>query len=404
MGAKYRPHDCPSHLNTDSRSEILAVLREAVSRFVREAETRVTNPGCMRAWQSEVDVRIAAAVAALPDGTLLTPVGALPYSPSDRRLMSNFLHKFVCTPMDKAADTFVFQCPKVYITDIMNDLKDGGTYEVVDAHSDALQRSSEAFIARFGLELSPLIDISLEGIIAMHARFKAMFGIQDSVTHQSIPYYKLTRKMHKDPIGARYISSSENSSLLPISKGLCGLLQVIQSEVGQLFGSALQSMSISEQWTARSWVITDVAHFIPLVHIWNAQYASQSPEPPQLLAMDCERLYTKIDMQDLRVKVLDMVGQVFNLPEHQRLGHVAVKIRETKHAVWLKAPEVPSDYHARTGSAKSGGDFIIFDLAMIDIWVTYLLENLFIMFGDVFARQAIGAPMGSNCSGELVNL
>ena len=69
MGAKYRPHDCPSHLNSASRSEILAVLHEAVSRFVREAETRVKHPGSMRAWQSEVDVRIAAAVAALPDGT-----------------------------------------------------------------------------------------------------------------------------------------------------------------------------------------------------------------------------------------------------------------------------------------------------------------------------------------------
>lgn len=99
-----------------------------------------------------------------------------------------------------------------------------------------------------------------------------------------------------------------------------------------------------------------------------------------------------------------MVDQVSNLPEHQRLGHVAVKVRETKHAVWLKAHEVPTDYHARTGTAKSGSDFVIFDKVMLDMWVTHLLENLFIMFGDVFARQAIGAPMGANCSGEMANL
>ena len=129
----------------------------------------------------------------------------------------------------------------------------------------------------------------------------------------------------------------------------------------------------------------------------------QSPDAPELLAMDCERLYTKIDLQDLKVKVLDMIGRVFNLPEHIRLGHVGVKVRETKHAQWLKAHEIPADYQKRTGTANSSGDFVIFDLAMIEMWVTYLLDNLFIKFGPVFARQAIGAPMGANCSGELVN-
>ena len=102
MDAKHLPHDCPSHLNSETRSDILSVLQSAVSRFAREAETRVTQPGCMRPWQSEVDNRLAAAVAAIPDGTLLTPVGALPYSPSDSKLMSIFLRNFVCTPMDKA--------------------------------------------------------------------------------------------------------------------------------------------------------------------------------------------------------------------------------------------------------------------------------------------------------------
>ena len=191
--------------------------------------------------------------------------------------------------------------------------------------------------------------------------------------------------------------------MLPISVGLSRLCKVIQTEVGQLFGTSLQSMSISERWTARSWVITDISDFVPLVHVWNSQYAAQSPSPPQLLAKDCERLYTKIPLQDMRSRVLSMVTRVFNLPEHQRHGHVAVKIRETKQAQWLKASEVPDNYHERTGS-DNGGTFVIFDLVMLNIWVTFLLENLFIMFGPMFCRQAIGAPMGANCSGGLVNL
>lgn len=87
--------------------------------------------------------------------------------------MSIFLRKFVCTPMDKAADTSVFQCTKVYITDIINDPGDGGTYEDVDGHSGAWKQSSEAFIAKFGLELSPFADTSLEGI-SVHLHLQSL--------------------------------------------------------------------------------------------------------------------------------------------------------------------------------------------------------------------------------------
>ena len=97
MGAKYRPHDCPSYLNADTRSVILEVLHAAVSRFAREAEICVGTPGCMQAWKSEVGGKLETAVAAMPEGILLTPPGALPYSNSDRNLMSVFLRQFVCT-------------------------------------------------------------------------------------------------------------------------------------------------------------------------------------------------------------------------------------------------------------------------------------------------------------------
>ena len=237
----------------------------------------------------------------------------------------------------------------------------------------------------------------------MHGQFKLLFGLAADEAFEHIAYYKLTRKMHKDPIGSRFISSSENRSVQPISVWLSRLLKVVQSEVSVLFGDALQSMGISERWTARSWVITDMSNFIPLVHVWNSQYAAQSPDPPVLSAKDCERLYTKIPLQDMRSKVLHIVSCVFNLPEHIRLGHVAVKVRENKHAQWLQAHEVPISYHDRSSSGD-GGDFVIFDLRMIDIWITFLLDNMFIMFGNEFRRQAIGAPMGTNCAGDLVNL
>ncbi len=191
--------------------------------------------------------------------------------------------------------------------------------------------------------------------------------------------------------------------MFPISKGLTGLLNAIQLEVPPLFASALQSMHIHDGWTARCWALEDTAAVIPLLHIWNFQYAHRSPETPMLQAHDFTRLYTNIRNEDMRLKLLSMICRVFSLPDHVHLGHTAIKIRETKHAQWLKAHEVPTDYRAKNRTGD-GGAFIIFDLRMIEIRVTYLLDNLFVMFGGELSRQAIGAPMGSNCSGGLVNV
>ena len=111
--------------------------------------------------------------------------------------------QFVCTPMDKAMDTLVFQCPKVYINDIMHDLQTGGTYENVDGHSEAWKHIAQSFSSRFSLTLPPFTDTSTGGILDRHALLKGLFGIKTDVGSQSIPLYRLTRKMHKDSIGAR---------------------------------------------------------------------------------------------------------------------------------------------------------------------------------------------------------
>ena len=95
--------------------------------------------------------------------------------------------------------------------------------------------------------LPPLTDTSPVGVIAMHRHIKLLFGFGVDDAVEDIAYYKLTRKMHKDHAGARFISSSESSSMQPISQGLSGLFQFIQDKIASLFGTALRSMSIFEK-------------------------------------------------------------------------------------------------------------------------------------------------------------
>ena len=85
MGKKYRPHDCPSYFNPDTKTAILEAMRGAFARFAQQATLRVNTSGCMDAWMAEVNVKLKTRVDQIPLGTLLSPHEALPYSDFDGR-------------------------------------------------------------------------------------------------------------------------------------------------------------------------------------------------------------------------------------------------------------------------------------------------------------------------------
>ena len=168
----------------------------------------------------------------------------------------------------------------------------------------------------------------------------------------------------------------------------------------------MADMGITVNWASRSWVLKNTAQLIPLLELWNTQYAQHSTSPPPLESCDFERLYTNIDTADMEGNILLLVSRIFDLSRHS--GHVAIKVWETKPAVWLKRDQVPASDQARSGSGH-GGKYMIFDEATIEIWLSFLLSNMYVRFGDQIFRQIQGtpimtrSPMGTNCASNLAN-
>ena len=79
--------------------------------------------------------------------------------------------------MDKADQTFVFQCPQVYIGKLVDDLAQAGTYEPAHAHSLQWQLTHQTFNEKFGLNLLALTDTSPADIVQSHNDFISKFGI-----------------------------------------------------------------------------------------------------------------------------------------------------------------------------------------------------------------------------------
>ena len=98
---------------------------------------------------------------------------------------------------------------------------------------------------------------------------------------------------------------------------------------------------------------------------------------------------------------MELIIRVFALENH--LLHVGLKVWETRPAVWLTQQQMPHNDHARSRTGH-GGNFMMFDIDTIDIWLTFLSNNMHARFGDQIHRQIQGTPMGTNCASHLANL
>jgi len=139
--------------------------------------------------------------------------------------------------MDKAEITLMFMCPKLYVDNLLTELETGATYQPATlSHADLLH---------------------------VYNGFCRHYGIPVDMTRQAMPHYVGTCKIHKDPPGMRFISSSNTSSMRPVSLMINKLLTQLLAGVDALVFAVFQSVGIDAKWTQHSWILKNTAAAIP---------------------------------------------------------------------------------------------------------------------------------------------
>ena len=380
--AKFRPGTGPAVFTTDTKQTVLDLLHDPVNFYAQRAESKLGIPGAMTGWRSTVMQRVTETLNTIPLDTPLQECTPLGYHTHDASAMRAFLdryqgHGVVCTTMDKAANTMIFRCPKAYVSDTLADFCSASVYTAVTEDADSLLQSHNAFLTSYGVP----IDRSC----------------------QDLPHYVATMKLHKQPPGCRYISSSATSSMQVVSVWLNRLFNALLPEIDHLFAKVMKDTGIAAFWTHRSWILKNTAEVIPLIQAWNQIYAAtsaSSTSPPYLQTFDFERLYTNIDTNDMLSSIMELVRDIFSSDtRHQFAG---IKVCTTKKAQWLKQDQMPASDQSRFKRGKGGNSFV-FDVDTISTWLAYLLQNMFVTFGEQVQRQTQGTPMGTNCASHLAN-
>jgi hypothetical protein len=255
---------------------------------------------------------------------------------------------YVMVPVDKAANNTAFVCKYYYLQTIKNELQTE-TYE--DVRDTAEQKIQE------------MVQMSEE------------LGIKVPKEEQSLPLMYATIKMHKQPIGFRYIVASKRCVTKQVAKQLTKILKLVQKQEKRYCDTIEWCTGVNMMWIAQNNQET----------LKYTESVNKRKSAKDIDTFDFSTLYTKINLEDLKDKLKITVDHVFK-------GGCSQKIRvDDNEAEWEKSQR----------SRKKGKTYGKEEIhKMIDL----VIDNALFMVGGKVIRQKIGIPMGIDPAPYIANL
>ena len=276
-------------------------------------------------------------------------------SPKSKAYLEGLQNNFVFVPIDKASGNIAIVCKKFYIEQTMKELcisedskiEKNGTYTPVDS------------------------DIHMT--IKKHKDYmKSNFAIED--IPEKLPFLYWIPKMHKKPFSKqRYIAASHDCSTKPLSAILTKALKLVERQHKTMSKRYKTDYGINPMW---------IIHNSKSVHDCIAPF-NRKRDCFNIKTYDFSTLYTSIPHPQLKQQLKWVVEKAFELS-----GKFFITIT-SRGANWSDNPRESSLYM----NCKQLVDSI-----------NWLIDNIYVTFGNKCFRQVIGIPMGTDCAPFLANL
>lgn len=278
-------------------------------------------------------------------------------SPRIKACLADLQKKFVFVQTDKASNNIAIVCKKFYVEKSMQELKiflanqhkkiDGNTY--VEANESTC------------------------AIIKRHMRYMKSNLSMDDIP-EKLPFLYWIPKMHKKPYSKqRYIAASACCSTKPLSAVLTKCLKLVQKQHRILCHRYDNNYGINPMW------IIDNSN---AVHK-NIAKLNHKKRCDNIRTYDFSTLYTNIPHKQLKAKLAWVVSTAF---KSSKRSFISVY----KHgARWVNSPNKNT---------------LSMDCRKVIRLINWLVDNIYVTFGDKCFRQTIGIPMGTDCAPFLANL
>lgn len=268
------------------------------------------------------------------------------------------LHKdFVLVPTDKASNNIAVVCKKFYIEQSLKEL---------DIYHDAVSGQND-------INTYMKVDKNPQDIINRHKRYmKSQLKI-DTLT-EKLPFLYWIPKMHKKPYSKqRYIAASYACTTKDISAILTKCLKLVEKQHRIICRQYEKNYGINPMWiiqTSRS------------VHQSSATF-NLKKDARDIRTYDFSTLYTSIPHFQLRKQLRWVIKEAFKSSKYSFISVYK------SNASWTNSP----GKHTQHLSCDK-----------VIRLMNWLLDNIYVTFGDNVFRQVIGIPMGTDCAPFLANL
>ena len=221
-----------------------------------------------------------------------------------------------------------------------------------------------------------LSNFSEEDICDSHKSFLCIHGISLKTEDESIPALYWIPKLHKNPYKERYIAGSSKCTTKSLSKILTILLATIKQGLIRYCQTVYETSGVNHMWILKN-----------SKDLLDAMQSQTRKKFSCLKTFDFSTLYTTIPHDKLREKLHSLINRAFVSKKGVRRYHYITIFNGCGQ--FAKADSKSRQKYSETEICE-----------LLD----FLIDNIYVKFGDKLFRQITGIPMGTNCAPLLADL
>ena len=349
-GPKYRE---PEQIDWGSARE---TVKTGIEDFIKNlSDTKRVAVNHFQNWKFSLLELVDQKISKYSTKIKSRPVKSVFQDPDAKAELNRLRNHFVIVPIDKAANNVAFICKQHYAHVLVSELKynscnpvqsEDDTYELIKKYSSEIVNSHKATLSEYDLPLKEDMNC--------------------------LPSIYWIPKMHKTPVGERFIIASPKCSLKPLLKDITSILKLFQKQIESFHDKNRVWVGVSNFW-----IIQNNKPVVDRIRKISAKKGAVS-----VRTFDFSTLYTKIPHNLLKEALFEIVDFVFK-------GGISNGVYVTKNgAIWRK----PSR------------DFQMYSKLSIKTLLEFIIDNAYFQVGDKIFKQIIGIPMGSDPAPFIANL
>ena len=275
--------------------------------------------------------------------------------PETVRHLKYLQEKYVMVPIDKAANNVAFVCKRYYAKVLLKEM--GLINGISDTYNTITHISSTDCVSN------------------ETAKMKTLFNIDVPEAFQLLPVAYWMPKMHKSPVGSRFIIASKTCANKILSKHVTAAFRLFYDSLRVYHDKIRFFSGIKTFWVAQNNqpVIDSI---VKINSKGNAKCVS---------TFDFATLYTKIPHD----KLIDVLTKIVDFC-FKGGTRIAIEINKLGVANWI--------------NSKKKNDLFTFSKATIVVAIKHLILNCYFCVGDKLLQQVIGIPMGIDPAPFWANL